>query len=283
VKFSTIVSVYAKDCPEHLESALRSVWDQQELKPDQLVLVKDGPLPKILEDQLHRWQDRLGDQAVTVSLPENHGLSTALNAGLAHCRHDLVARMDADDISLPARFAKQVAQFVANPSLSIAGTFVQEIDEHTKRGHTRRVPTRHEQILDSLYLCPLIHPTIMFRKSEILRAGGYNEKLQRRQDYELWFRCAKQGLAFGNLPEILLLYRFNAGTHKKQSVKMALQQSMIGYRGSRELGLSACKRMACFVPFLRSLLPAPFQHRAYRVLKTLDPREYSQRFSNRAF
>jgi hypothetical protein len=181
--------------------------------------------------------------------------------------------MDADDIALPQRFETQLSYLEANPTVDIVGAAVEEIDVAGKKLGERYVPIEHESIFPNLWACPLIHPTVMFRKSQILLAGNYSVDLPRRQDYELWFRCAERGLRFHNLPEILLQYRFGEHTHKRQSPKVAWQQGVIGYKGSGRIGTPMRHRLICFVPFLRSLLPQRLQHLAYKALARFDPRK----------
>jgi len=171
----------------------------------------------------------------------------------------------------------KIREFANDPKLSICGTFTQEIDSLSNKGSIRKVPTQHEEIVNALYLCPLNHPSVMFRKSHILSIGGYDSKLRRRQDYELWFRSAHEGLKFRNLPVVLLLYRFNSNTHRKQPTKLALQQSLIGFRGSRMLKYPLWKQTVCFVPLIRSLLPVSIQHHFYRLLKPFDPRAHTHK------
>ena len=106
--FSVLMSVYADENPQYLDEALCSIWDQQTLKPGQIVLVKDGPLTNELDNCINTWKQKLGDVLTPVELPKNVGLGSALNKGLEQCRYELVARMDSDDVSAPERFEKQI-------------------------------------------------------------------------------------------------------------------------------------------------------------------------------
>lgn len=272
---SVLVSVYAKENPEFLNQAFFSVWDEQSLKPSQIVLVKDGTLSPELEKLVKEWQDKLSDVLTIVELPENIGLGGALNAGLRVCQHDLVARMDADDIAHRERFEKQVQYLELNPQVDVLGSFVQEMSSSGELLDIRRMPTEHEDILTNLWACPLIHPSIMMRRDKILNAGNYSVDLRRRQDYELWFRCAEQGVRFANLDLPLLYYRFGVDTHRRQSAKVAWVQGVIGFKGASRIKLPVKYRYACFFPFFRSLLPLKLQHVVYKLVKPLDPRQKS--------
>jgi len=271
--FSVLIAVYVKDSPTYFDRAMQSIWSEQNHKPDQIVLVMDGEVTVELNKIITIWKDKLGDILVVVALPQNIGLGGALNNGLKYCEHEFVARMDADDVCLPDRFLKQIAFFEKNPLLDIVGSFAVEIDEQGNKGVRRSMPVNHDDIVNSLWACPIIHPSVMFKRDKVIQAGGYNTALRRRQDYELWFRCAAEGLKFHNIPAPLLLYRFTEETHTKQSVKLAFEQAVIGFQGASLLSMPIWKRVACFVPFVRSLLPSRFQHFMYFALRHFDPRK----------
>ena len=272
MSFSVLIAVYQSESAVHLEQALASVWDLQSVKPGEIVLVRDGPISSELESVISSWQFKLDEIFRTVSLSENKGLGAALKIGLSACKFELVARMDADDVALPERFEKQLSFLSNHPDVDILGSFVKEMSYLGDVGEIRSAPVEHDDIAACLWASPMVHPTIMMRRSKVLEAGNYNPECRRRQDYELWFRCAEKDLKFHNLPEPLLQYRFGEHTHKKQSPKLAWEQALVGYRGASRLGLPLIHRLACFVPFVRSFLPSRLQHVLYRVLSPLDPR-----------
>jgi glycosyltransferase involved in cell wall biosynthesis len=126
--FSVLLSLYTKENPLYFNQAISSIWDEQTLKPNQIVLVKDGPLTPELDQAIDEWGKKLGDILTIVALPENIGLGAALNEGLKYCKYDLVARMDTDDISLPERFEKQISFMANNPDIAVSSTWIEEID-----------------------------------------------------------------------------------------------------------------------------------------------------------
>jgi glycosyltransferase involved in cell wall biosynthesis len=126
MNFSVLLSVYKKENPSYLKQALTSIWDEQTLKPDQIVLVKDGALTLELDNVINEWLKKLGSLLTIVELPKNVGLGTALIEGLKYCKYDIVARMDTDDISLPQRFEKQIAFFEQNKDSVIVGSSILE-------------------------------------------------------------------------------------------------------------------------------------------------------------
>lgn len=199
-QFSVLMAVYGAERPAYLEAALKSVWDKQTLKPDQIVLVKDGPLTAELEATVSAWQAKLGEVLDVVALDTNRGLATALNAGLPVCKHDLVARMDSNDLSLPERFARQVALMAANPDIAVCSGQMEEWNEtmDTQIG-LRRVPESHEEIFRMAHSRnPMNHTTTMYRKSAVLGVGGY--PIIYPEDYPLWCLMLMRGHRFANLP-----------------------------------------------------------------------------------
>jgi glycosyltransferase involved in cell wall biosynthesis len=272
MKFSVLISVYAKEKPAWFHRAMQSIWDDQTLKPNQIVLVKDGPLTPEIEEIVKYWEKSLGEFLTIVSLKENVGLGAALNAGLKYCRYELIARMDSDDISLPQRFEKQVSTFKENQDVDVLGTFGIEIDDYGNYGQLNKRPITHELIIENLWACPFIHVSVMMKRNKLINIGAYNSKLKRRQDYELWFRMAKYGIKFANIPECLILFRLTRDTHKKQPIRVALEQAMIGYNGVKMLKMGRWKQLACFFPFFRSFFPSKVQHFIYTKARRFDPR-----------
>ncbi|NML24771.1 glycosyltransferase [Zoogloea dura] len=266
--FSVLMATYGRDNPAYLAEALESLVHQTVL-PDEVILVEDGPLGMALREVIEAYRSRL--PLLSVVMPGNVGLARALNEGLGAAHHELVARFDSDDVADPERFARQLAAF-AEGGVDVLGGWALEIDSAGVPGRLRRMPLSHVEILASLWACPLIHPTVMYRREAILALGGYRTHLRRSEDYDLWFRCAKAGLRFANLPEALIRHRFDASSHLRHAFRDALERALTGYRGAALIGLPVWKRLACFVPLLRSMLPMALRHPVYRLLSRFDPR-----------
>lgn len=269
MNISVLMSVYNGERPEYLLETLKSL-DRQTYRADEVVLVEDGPINPDLLAVVDRFRNALNIHSVVLS--RNCGLGAALNAGLEACSHSLVARMDTDDIALPERFALQIAAFDADAALDVVGGYAIEIDQSGRRGKIRSVPTDSKLIRQTMWANPMLHPTIMYRRDAIRKLGGYSAGALRCEDYELWFRCAKAGYKFGNISKPLIEYRFTPETHKRQSRGNMWRQGIIGFTGSSAIGLPLWKQLACFAPFVRSLLPISMQHHAYRVMQKIDPR-----------
>lgn len=272
MKFSVLISLYAKERPDYLNQALKSVWNDQNVKPNEIVLVKDGPLTSSLEKVLEDFSKTCNVLNI-LSLNNNMGLSKALNIGLSHCEFDYVARMDTDDICRSDRFEKQLLFFENNPEVDIVGSFTKKIDEAGKELDSIKVPISNNDIKKLIWTCPFIHPSVMFKKKKILSVGSYNPNSGPRQDdFELWFRCAAAELKFANIPENLLYYRFFADNIKKNNLKVGWYRFKVGYKGCRKLNLGLIAYIGIIVPLVRALLPYPLNMYFYKILDKINPR-----------
>lgn len=218
-RFSVLISVYYKEIPRYLDRALQSITDDQILKPNEIVLIKDGPLTKELDDVIERFERKYPNLFKIVILEKNYGLGKALNIGLENCTYELVARMDGDDISKPERFKKQIEIFQKNPKLDIVGSWIDEFiekDEEITVRSIRKVPETSEEIYQKLKsICAFNHPTVMYRKSKIIEVGSYLQEFA-LEDYYLWIRLAMSGANMYNLQESLLKFRITEGTSKRR-------------------------------------------------------------------
>ncbi len=209
--FSVLLPVWAGDDPGQARRAVRSVTLEQELRPAEVVLVRDGPVPPALAALLAELAapgapDTGGVPVRLVPLARNVGLARALEAGLVACAHDVVARMDADDVSLPQRFARQLPLVAAGADLVGSGLLEIGEDEHDVVG--RRTPPVGAQRIASYarFHDPFNHPTVVYRRSAVAAAGGYRD-LPLMEDYWLFARMIAAGARAENLPEPLVLYR----------------------------------------------------------------------------
>lgn len=212
--YSVLMSVYHKEKAEYLREAMESIW-KQTVPTEDFVLVCDGPLNEELDSVIQQAEAQHPALHV-VRLPKNGGLGNALNEGLKHCRFDLVARMDSDDVSLPQRCEKQLEAFAEDPSLSIVSATLEEFCGTETKGR-RSLPEHHEEILAfSKKRNPFSHPVVMFRKADVLAAGSYNEEYHLFEDYYLWMRMLQRGCKGRNLPEVLLRMRVTDDAYERR-------------------------------------------------------------------
>lgn len=215
-KYSVLMSIYDKEKPEYLRESLNSMV-KQTLKPDEIVIVKDGELTKELDDVINEYLKCEKGLFKIIALKENVGLGRALDEGLKFCKNELIARMDSDDISLPERCESQVNMFIKHPELSIIGTMIDEFyDDPSNIVSSRIVPVDNEKIIKFIKKrSPFNHPTVMYKKSEVLRCGGYG-KLRRKQDLDLFSRMINNGCLGANINKSLLLFRSNEDNFKRR-------------------------------------------------------------------
>lgn len=197
--FTVILPVYIKENPLYLKKALESIWDDQTLKPKQIIIIEDGPLTDALYSEIQSWKDYLGDTLDVTSFKTNVGLGIALKKGIDLAKYDLIARMDADDIAHPSRFQMQIDFMIQNPHISVCGSSVTEFINEGELLLERQVPESHSEIVQySKRRNPLNHPTVVFRKATLNQLGSY-EDMRAFEDYFLWLKLLKGGALFSNL------------------------------------------------------------------------------------
>ena len=215
LNFSVVMPVYAKDRSEWFEQALDSVLNQT-LTSDDIVIVVDGPLNTELYSSLGKYQSN--KNVSVIKLDVNQGLSNALNVGIANAKHDLIARMDSDDIAVQNRFELQVAEFIKNKELGILGGQIAEfVNNPNEIVSYRKVPADHQGIKEfARRRSPFNHPTVMYKKSEIQSLNGYDVSAERIEDYDLWLRAINSNVVCSNLDTVLLKYRSTADAMRRR-------------------------------------------------------------------
>lgn len=211
------MSVYRNDKPEFVRHAVESVTIEQTLKPDEVVLVVDGPVPEALSSLIKEYENAEDSIFKVIWLPENKGLGNALRVGVEAASHEVIARMDSDDVSVPDRFAKQIAYMAAHPECDLLGGQISEfIDEESNIVGRRIVPCKHEDILMWLKgRCPFNHVSVTTLRSRVIAVGNYMD-WHFNEDYYLWIRMAEEGCRFANLPDTLVNVRVGAGMYRRR-------------------------------------------------------------------
>jgi len=176
----------------------------QSYPANEIVIVQDGPVELSVQQCLNSYQTSLPIRLIPCQ--QNRGLGPALQDGLLECTHELVARVDTDDRSLPSRFEWQVSFFSDHPEIVVAGGLMREVFDQGNRQeqYVRSVPyTHHDICLGAKHRNPINHPTVMFRKTPVLSCGGYQDCLF-FEDYYLWARLIMAGHLLGNIPQVLV-------------------------------------------------------------------------------
>ncbi len=236
--FSLLLSTYGGDDPTFLREAFVSTVQEQTRRPDEVVLVQDGPVPVPLAETI---RDLVATSPVPVKhvvMEANVGLGPALDEGLEACDHEIVARMDADDVSRADRFEKQLPLVEAGADIVGSGLveFGATVDEVVGR---RTPPTDPDEIRRVIrFRDPFNHPTVVYRKSAVLGAGGYTD-MALMEDYLLFTRMIDAGARPANLAEPLVYYRVGAGAYARRGGMQLLRSELALQRRFRDLGITS--------------------------------------------
>ncbi len=206
-KFSVLMSLYIKEKPEFFRECMESILAQTVL-PDEIVIVKDGPLTDEMESVLEEYTSKNPALYKIVPLETNRGLGLALAEGVLNCKNELIARMDTDDIARKDRFEKQLLEFEKDPSLDICGSHIIEFEnEITNVLAKRLVPLTHEDIAEyQKKRSAFNHMTVMYKKNTVLKAGNY-EHCPLMEDDMMWIRMLVAGAKCKNIDDFLVWAR----------------------------------------------------------------------------
>jgi glycosyltransferase involved in cell wall biosynthesis len=266
-QFSLLMSVYGGDDPEFLVTAFRSVVQDQTRPPDDVVLVQDGPVPDHLSSTITGLIDTSPVPTTLLALEANVGLGLALDQGMAACSHDIVARMDADDIAVPHRFAVQVPMIEAG--VDLVGSSLLEFERTPDQIVGKRVPPLEpaQIVRYARFHQPFNHPTVVYRRSVVEAAGGYRH-LALMEDYLLFAKMIRQGASVANVEEPLVLYRVGAGAYARRGGLALVRSEVALQRQLRDLGFTSRAQYLRNVAVRASyrLFPEAARRAAYRRL-----------------
>ena len=220
IPFSVLMSVYGKDDVAFFKEALLSVSYNQTLKPTQVVVVEDGPVPSEMEDVTSEVINMTPECEFTIIRKlVNAGLAAALNSGLAACKYEWIARMDSDDISLDDRFEKQMAYVTEHPDVDCMGGSIAEFTN--KPGDLqseRHVGLEMNTILKmAKSRTPMNHVSVLYKKSSVEKAGSYSENFGKLEDYKLWVDLISNNAVLANIDDILVYVRVGNGFIERRS------------------------------------------------------------------
>jgi glycosyltransferase involved in cell wall biosynthesis len=215
---AVVMSVYLCDRLDFVEKSVQSILSQTYRDFD-FYIAFDGPVSGDVDEYISSLKD---PRIKHYRLEKNNGLAVALNyllvLVLQRPEIKLIARMDADDISIPERFQKQRDFLISNPEISVVGCWYEEIDEEDKVLSLRRLPTDHESLRKRYYIrTPFAHPSVMYRRSLIEIAGFYPADTILMEDNALWAKALMNDLRFANIPVYLLKFRINKDFYIRRS------------------------------------------------------------------
>ena len=198
--FSVLISIYKNENPEWFRTALDSVLNQT-VMPDEIVLVKDGPLTLELDAVIEEYTKRFSIFNIVVN-ETNLGLGLALQKGVLACKNEIIARMDTDDIIPEDRFEKQLVKIQEGYDVVSCWSRLFLNDSHEIIAVKTR-PEHHDDIVKLAHRrSPVCHAAAFMRKSAVLKAGNYQHR-QYYEDYNLWVRMIQSGAKFYNVQEVL--------------------------------------------------------------------------------
>ncbi len=257
------MSVYHREKAEFLRKSIESIYAQSIL-PGEFILVIDGPVGKELSCEIESIKKRF--EIKCVALPENVGLGRALNFGLSHCKNEIVARMDSDDIAKPDRIQKQLRLMHKTDADIVSAAVLEFRETPDDVQKVRSVPQTHDEIMAFLKRRnPFNHPAVVYKKSVIENAGGYMD-YEFFEDYELFARALSRGAKGANCSEPLLFMRTGSGMYQRRGGVGYVKSINKFYKKMRALGICGVKEMLlCQAPRAAvALLPTAFRQFVYQ-------------------
>lgn len=235
-EYSVLMSVYGNDTSANLNAAIKSMIIQTVPFYD-LVLVCDGSLGDDLDAAVSEWKAELNDRMNIVRLPKNGGLGAALAAGLSECTCNIVARMDADDISRPDRCEKILRKMVEE-DLELVGGAIEEFDKIPGDMGSVRMPPLSKTEIDTWLKGrnPFNHVSVMFDRHMVEEVGGY-EPFPWMEDYWLWARMIAGGCSCANILDVVVDVRVGEGMYVRRSNRAYLKSQVHFFKELRRLGL----------------------------------------------
>jgi glycosyltransferase involved in cell wall biosynthesis len=261
---SVIMSVYNGE--KYLKECIESILNQT-YKNFEFLIIDDNS-----KDNSYNILKEYAEKEPKIKLfknDQNMGLTKNLNFLILKSKGEYLARMDADDISFKNRLESQINFIKSNEDIDILGSFAIDIDEEGKEKNLRKVPITLSEIKNILpKVNPIIHPTVLMKKSSLKKINFYNEKYRTSQDYELWYRAIANNLNLYNMPEPLIYYRVNNDYYKRKSWKYRINDFKLKRECYKIINLPFYKYYNLLIPLILAITP----EWGYKLLKKLDPR-----------
>lgn len=257
MNYSVLMSVYYKENPGYLDLSIKSML-KQTIKTNDFVLIEDGPLTIELENVINKYQKKHKDIFNIIKLETNQGLGKALAIGINACKNELIARMDSDDYSIPTRIEEQLNILNQDSKLDIIGSWHDEFKENPNNVIlTKHLPEKNEDIIKySKRRNPFSHPSVIFKKSSVLKANNYRE-YHLVEDYDLWIRMIQTGSKCYNVQKSLICVRVNDDLYKRRGgikylksiLKFKKEQYKKGYFSLKDYFISSSSSIiVCLLP-----------------------------------
>ncbi len=252
-----------------MESVLK-----QSFSPNEILVVADGPVPIELENVVSNFKYRLLKDNFPIEinylkLEKHMGLGIAMNRAVEVAKGDFIARMDADDISLPDRFEKQMKCFEEEENLSVVGGQIAEFDGDMKNVTGRRiVPLQHDDIANYMKSRNgMNHVTTILKKEDLIAAGNY-QSFHYLEDYYLWVRMISQGFKFRNIPDDVVMVRAGKEQMDRRGGYKYLKQQVQVFKYMLRIGFISFPRFLLNIlerGFVHTLLPVSLRSMFYQT------------------
>lgn len=258
LKYTVLMSVYYKEKPEYLSLSIESMLNQT-VKPDEFIIVKDGPLTTELDEVINNFVTAYPKMFNIIVNETNLGLGPALAKGIENSKNELIARMDSDDYVVSTRCEKQLKKFREDPKLGMVGSYEAEfVDTVDNVISIHRVPSENDEIERFMHRrCSVLHPTVMYKKSAVLKSGNYQSVLL-YEDYDLFARMVLEyHIKSYNIPEPLYYIRTSEDFFKRRGgikyaktvLKFKWGQYRKGYMSSMDFCISGLgQAFVCVLP-----------------------------------
>lgn len=271
-KAAVILSVYKNDKVPYVKLSFDSILNQT-YKDIHFYIGVDGPVDSELKKCLKQYER---DERVTVEwFGENRGLAMVLNNLLDIClkeHYEYIARMDADDISMPDRMEKQITFLQKHPEIDVVGGAIEEIDE---KGESRGKIVVYPETPGECYRFfarrnPHAHPAVMFRKSFFDKSGcGYRSEYKQNQDTMLWLDGMSKGTLHANIPDVVLRFRFTNSLFRKRRNGWAFAKKQLADRKmiNKTLGYGFDATVFGYMMFVMLVSPVWVKKMAYKMFR----------------
>lgn len=258
LKYTVLMSVYYKEKPEYLSLSIESMLNQT-VKPDEFIIVKDGPLTTELDEVINNFVTAYPKMFNIIVNETNLGLGPARAKGIENSKNELIARMDSDDYVVSTRCEKQLEKFREDPKLGMVGSYEAEfVDTVDNVISIHRVPSENDEIERFMHRrCSVLHPTVMYKKSAVLKSGNYQSVLL-YEDYDLFARMVLEyHIKSYNIPEPLYYIRTSEDFFKRRGgikyaktvLKFKWGQYRKGYMSSMDFCISGLgQAFVCVLP-----------------------------------
>lgn len=262
------MSLYKNDILGYVKQAVKSILDQTFADFD-FYIQYDGPVKEEVDEYLAEIND---DRLKLYRRENNKGLACSLNELLDRVLnhgYDYIARMDADDMSMPERFENQLEYLKTHPDCDIVGTWAIEIKSDDSEFYKKQMPLSHEECWQ-FYMKrnPMIHPTVMFRKSYFEKAGYYPEHTFQEEDTMLWASGFANGCVFANIPEYLYRFRIDDQFfNRRKGLRFAVDTFNIRHQIRKKLGFPIVADIYALLFAASKIMPETILKILYKIAR----------------